>query len=169
MKNAIQLNIVGAKNSGKTHVAESLIRDLTANGLKVGSVKHTSHDHDFDLEGTDSWRHHHAGTVATFISSPQKLICHTRELSDLKQQALMEAAFSDCDFIIWEGDQATENPIIECLWSGISPRNDGDARVIAFITDNPLDNGVKCFKFDEATKLCEFVMTRFAQNNKNWT
>jgi hypothetical protein len=106
--------------------------------------------------------------VATIISSPVKLVCHTREVNKISRQALMEAAFSDCDFIICEGDKATDNPIIECLWGGNSPRNSGDKRLIAFITENQLDNGVKCFKFDEAVKLCEFVMARFAKNSKNW-
>ena len=168
MSKAIQLNIVGAKNSGKTRVAEALIRDLTLRGFKVGSVKHTSHDHEYDTKGTDSWKHQQAGSMATLISSPNKLVCHLSDSDDIKEQKIMEAAFSDCDFIIWEGDQATNNPIIECLWGDKTPLNKVDERLIAFISEKPLENGAKYFSFEESIQLCEYVMDRFDKNSQNW-
>ncbi len=168
MNKAIQLNVTGSKNSGKTRIAVSLIRELTARGFNVGSVKHTSHDHEYDLEGTDSWKHHQAGTVSTLISSPQKLVCHMRELSALKEQTIMEAAFSDCDFIIWEGDRETNNSVIKCLAAGDSTQEKDD-RLIAVISETPVDNGVECFGFEESQELCEFVMDQFSKDNNNWT
>ena len=58
----VELGIVGARNSGKTTVVEKLIHYLTENGVRVASVKHTSHAHRFDTPGKDSHRHREAGT-----------------------------------------------------------------------------------------------------------
>jgi molybdopterin-guanine dinucleotide biosynthesis protein B len=57
------LAVVGSKKSGKTTVVESIISGLTSKGLLVGSIKHTHHPNfTIDREGTDTWRHAHAGS-----------------------------------------------------------------------------------------------------------
>ena len=66
--------IVGKSNSGKTTLMEKLIRELSARGFRVGSVKHT-HDKKvtFDKEGKDSWRHKNAGAVASLVVTDTKV------------------------------------------------------------------------------------------------
>ena len=51
------LQIVGRKKSGKTSLLVRLIPLLQAQGLRVGTVKHSSHPHALDREGSDSWLH----------------------------------------------------------------------------------------------------------------
>jgi molybdopterin-guanine dinucleotide biosynthesis protein B len=40
------LHIVGRKNHGKTTLLVALLAELTGRGLRVGSIKHTSHLYD---------------------------------------------------------------------------------------------------------------------------
>ena len=64
------VSIVGKSDSGKTTVMEGLIRELSAMGYRVATVKHHIHEVDVDVPGKDSWRHAHAGSVTAMISSP---------------------------------------------------------------------------------------------------
>ena len=59
------LQIVGRKKSGKTSLVVRLIPLLQAHKLRVGTVKHSSHPHPLDREGSDSWLHRNAGAEAT--------------------------------------------------------------------------------------------------------
>ncbi len=42
------LSIIGRSGSGKTHLITRLIPYFVAKGLKVGSIKHTHHQAEFD-------------------------------------------------------------------------------------------------------------------------
>ena len=54
---------IGYQNSGKTTLVEKVIAELTARGLRVGSIKHHGHHRfDIDVPGKDSWRHAEAGS-----------------------------------------------------------------------------------------------------------
>jgi molybdopterin-guanine dinucleotide biosynthesis protein B len=66
------IQIVGYKNAGKTTLIERLVRKWTAEGLKVGTVKHDAHRFDVDREGTDTWRHRQAGAFMTAIASAER-------------------------------------------------------------------------------------------------
>lgn len=57
------LAVVGSKKSGKTTTVECVVSGLTRRGFRVGSIKHIHHpDFTMDREGTDTWRHTHAGS-----------------------------------------------------------------------------------------------------------
>ncbi len=59
--------VVGFKDSGKTRVVEALVGELTRRGFRVGTVKHTAENIDFDTPGKDTRRHRDAGAVASAI------------------------------------------------------------------------------------------------------
>jgi molybdopterin-guanine dinucleotide biosynthesis protein B len=61
------VSVIGYKNSGKTRVVESLVRELTGREFSVGTVKHTADDVRLDTPGKDTWRHREAGSRATAI------------------------------------------------------------------------------------------------------
>ena len=61
------VSIIGYKDSGKTSVAEALIKELTERGSKVVSLKHTAEDVELDTPGKDTERHRKAGAKATGI------------------------------------------------------------------------------------------------------
>lgn len=63
------IHIVGSQNSGKTTLVKELIEELTKKGLKVGAIKHSSHNHELDKKGKDSYIHRQAG------ANPAAIIC----------------------------------------------------------------------------------------------
>ena len=65
-----RIHIVGRKNSGKTTLVADLVAHLTANGHRVGTIKHTHHQHELDTPGKDSHRHREAGAAVVGILCP---------------------------------------------------------------------------------------------------
>ncbi|WP_421930392.1 molybdopterin-guanine dinucleotide biosynthesis protein B [Lysinibacillus halotolerans] len=61
------LQVVGYQNSGKTTLMERLIREATARGLKVGTIKHHGHGGIPMSESKDSFRHEQAGAQVTAV------------------------------------------------------------------------------------------------------
>jgi len=60
--------IAGYKNSGKTAVTNQLIRYFSAEGFKVGSLKHHGHGGEPDMaERTDSYQHFESGSVVSGV------------------------------------------------------------------------------------------------------
>jgi molybdopterin-guanine dinucleotide biosynthesis protein B len=95
---------VGTSGSGKTTTLEYLIQHLSAEGYKIGSIKHIHHkDFTIDKEGTDTWRHAKAGSKVTIAISPEEIAMITKTnaaLNDLdKVIGLLEGKRLDIIFI----------------------------------------------------------------------
>lgn len=70
----IIVSVVGISKSGKTTTIEYLTSRLVKEGYKVGSIKHIHHaDFSIDKEGTDTWRHMHAGAKVTIAFAPKEV------------------------------------------------------------------------------------------------
>ena len=63
------MGIIGWKNSGKTTLVVALVRELTARGFRVATVKHAHHAFDIDQPGKDSYLHREAGAQDVIVSS----------------------------------------------------------------------------------------------------
>jgi len=56
------VGVVGRKNSGKTTVIESIVKELTKRGYRVATTKHIyQKGFSMDTKGKDTWRHSAAG------------------------------------------------------------------------------------------------------------
>jgi len=161
MKKPVSINIVGQKNSGKTTLIQLMIKELNDLNIRVGTVKHTSHDHEFDIEGTDSWKHMQAGSNSTVIISPKKLVCHIKEPSEQDAEKLMEMVFRDYDLILWEGDRNTENSVIECIREGNESLFMNDERVIAVVSDTDNREYSNYFSFDAVENLAGWLTRKY--------
>ncbi|MBS7643776.1 molybdopterin-guanine dinucleotide biosynthesis protein B [Candidatus Bathyarchaeota archaeon] len=66
--------VLGKKHAGKTNTIEALIRGLTKDGYKVGTVKHIPHSRfTIDVEGKDTWRHAKAGAEIVVSVAPREV------------------------------------------------------------------------------------------------
>jgi molybdopterin-guanine dinucleotide biosynthesis adapter protein len=95
---------VGVSGSGKTVTLEYLISKLTAEGYRVGSIKHVHHKgFTMDKEGTNTWRYAKAGSKVIVAISPEEIdIIKKTEMAlrDLDQIiALLEQEKLDVVFI----------------------------------------------------------------------
>jgi molybdopterin-guanine dinucleotide biosynthesis protein B len=114
MKKPCIIQIVGYKNSGKTHLICRLVRELTALGYRVGTVKHDAHDFEIDREGRDTWQHQAAGAHYVAITSPVKTALIERQPVSLES---LIARMSDADIILVEGFKSADYPKIVLLRS----------------------------------------------------
>jgi molybdopterin-guanine dinucleotide biosynthesis protein B len=82
---------VGVSGSGKTVTLEYLISHLSAEGYKIGSIKHVHHKgFTMDKEGTSTWRYAKAGSKVIVAISPEEI--------DIIRKT--EKALNDLDHII---------------------------------------------------------------------
>lgn len=135
-----RIHIVGRKNHGKTTLIVELIEELCRRNIRVGSIKHSSHDHDLDTPGKDSYRHRQAGAQPTAIATPAMVGVFAPCSAGKSPYELIESLYKECYLILVEGDIDAQMPKVE-VWresaGGIclaSERND----ILAVISDqNP--------------------------------
>jgi molybdopterin-guanine dinucleotide biosynthesis protein MobB len=119
-----RIHIVGGKNHGKTTLVVELVAEFVRRGLRVGTIKHTHHQHELDVPGKDSHKHREAGATvvgiltksvnAVFWSNVDAQARIRGPIGDERYRQF-EAAFSDCDLVIVEGDTMTAAPKLE-VW-----------------------------------------------------
>ena len=131
------IGIVGWKNSGKTTLASALIRELSARGLTVNSIKHAHHGVDVDQPGTDSYQHREAGAQEVILAGGQRFaIMH--ELRGVEEPTMDDllARLGPCDWVVVEGFKTHNHPKIEVH------RRDS-TRAPLFLKDNGIDADLK--------------------------
>jgi molybdopterin-guanine dinucleotide biosynthesis protein MobB len=147
------LLVTGAHESGKTTVAVQLIEALVKEGLRVGSLKHTDHEYETDMEGKDSQRHKAAGAEPAVLVAGRRSAVHRRWESSASDPsagavgaretppllAFLEGEYGlrDCDVVIVEGYRSEVYPKIEVCRSatGRAPLCEADSSVVAVVTD----------------------------------
>ena len=112
-----RVHVIGRKNSGKTSLIVHLVEYLNSQGVRVGTIKHTHHQHELDTPGKDSHRHRQAGAGAVGILSPavSAVFLPAQEPDDLFRYQQIAPLFSDCSLVLVEGHSATSGPRVE-VW-----------------------------------------------------
>ena len=129
------LQVVGRKKSGKTGLVVRLLPQLQAHGLRVGTVKHSSHPYPLDREGSDSWLHRGAGAQATLAISAVAASLHfPLPEGEAEIEALVEKYLGGLDLVLIEGWAGRRGPKIEVLPAG----KDGVPRIPAHLDGGEL-------------------------------
>ena len=165
MNKPFHINIAGAKNSGKTGLIVDLIKEFRRRDFRIGTVKHTSHDHEFDTEGTDSWKHRQSGSASTVILSPGKFVCHSDMPDEANLARRMQMIFDGFDIVLWEGDADSRNMKIVVIREGEKSIYSG-GNLIAVISDGEVDTEARHFKPGEAPQICEWLIDFLNLNEK---
>lgn len=119
VRHAPAVAFIGYHDAGKTTLVEKVIAELTARGMRVGSIKHHGHrGFDVDVPGKDSWRHARAG------SRHVGLVCESRyaEYADTENELpldMMLDRFDDVDIVIVEGYKDEGLPNVVVARSGV--------------------------------------------------
>lgn len=151
------LSIVGKSGSGKTTFIERLIPELKQRGYKIGTVKHTVHNVEFDKPGKDSWRHRQAGADAVIVAAGTQFSmvknADSPGLDDLIPY------FSEMDLVISEGYKKDDKPKIEVIRSGRShvPLDLKKEERLALITDTDADVGVPRFGLEDIGPVADLI------------
>ncbi len=140
-----RVHIIGGKNHGKTTLVTELLQELIARGLRVGTIKHTHHEHELDTPGKDSHRHREAGASVIGILSRQMnaLFWPPEQSSDVEEQSRYEQfapMYAECDLVIVEGDTLTDGLKIEVWRAALNtqPLAAQDVSISAVVTDDLL-------------------------------
>ena len=154
--------ISGWKNSGKTTLTSALIRELSARGYRVSSVKHAHHNVDVDQEGTDSYKHRAAGASEVMLASSKRFaLMHeiAEEDGEFELGELLEK-MSEVDLILVEGFKSSEIPKIQTIRqvslgnSGKEPINN----IVAYATDMPKETELPVLDVDNVSLIADFII-----------
>jgi len=158
-----RIHIIGRKNSGKTTLVTDLVRELKLQGLVVGTIKHTHHQHELDTPGKDSHRHRTAGADVVGILTPTLdavfSVAHCEHDDPLRYER-MAPSFAGCDIVLVEGQTHTPAPRIE-VWreaTGTRPLACSDSGIRAVVTDDPISVPVPVLPRSDVNALAQRVL-----------
>jgi len=157
------VSVIGKSKSGKTTLIEKLIQELKLRGYRVATIKHTPQGVDFDEPGKDSWRHLQAGSEATVISSPEKIVMVKTVERDSTLDDVARFLGEDYDIILTEGFKQGSAPKIEVHRKDTGPLLKGIKKLIAVVTDEPLETKVRQFPFDDISGLADLLERGFIE------
>jgi len=159
-RNPPLLAIVGYSNSGKTTLMVQLIAILSAKGLRIATIKHSHHQPEMDAPGKDSWRHKQAGSVASMLVGPERMLMVADIKAPVSPQDLAAAFFSDADLVLVEGYASMPCPKIEVVRA--ARRSDlrcDISDLLAVATDiNGLDVNVPVLDLNDGEAIAAFVL-----------
>lgn len=148
--------------NNKTTLTSALIRELSARGYRVSSVKHAHHNVDVDQEGTDSYKHRAAGASEVMLASSKRFaLMHeiAEEDGEFELGELLEK-MSEVDLILVEGFKSSDIPKIQTIRqvslgnSGKEPINN----IVAYATDMPKETELPVLDVDNVSLIADFII-----------
>jgi len=138
------VGLCGVSGSGKTQLAEGLIRALKAAGQRVSVVKHAHKRFDIDVPGKDSYRHREAGAFEVVVANSHRLAKvreFDAEMEPTVDQLIAELVDGgDAHWVLVEGFKHASLPKVE-VWRAERGAGalyaEGDPFVVAVATDAP--------------------------------
>jgi len=155
------VSIVGKSKSGKTTLMEKLIGELKSRGYRVATIKHTPHGMTFDEADKDSWRHIQAGSEATAIASPSRMALIKPTAQELTLDQIARLFGEDYDIILAEGFKQSDAPKIEVHRRQVGPPLSNIKKLIAIVTDEPLETRARQFTMQDVKGLADLVEEGF--------
>ena len=152
------ISIVGKSGSGKTTLLEKLIAELKARGHKVAIVKHSHHASDIDTADKDTWRFTRAGSELSALNSLDHLAIYRRMDEYFDPREISDFILWDYDLLLTEGFKSSNFPKIE-----VHLGEQGDdlvtepERLLAVVTDTPLDLDIPQFSRDDIPRIADLV------------
>ena len=155
------ISIVGKSKTGKTTLLEKLIPELKSRGYRVATVKHTPNGMTFDQPGKDSWRHIQAGSEATIISSPDKVVLIKPVAPGATLDEIAHLFGDDYDIILAEGFKQDNAPKIEVHRRQSGAPLSSVKKLFAIATDEPLETNTRQFSLEDIKGLADLLEEGF--------
>ena len=153
--------ITGARHIGKTTVLETLIPTIIHSGYTVAAVKYSTHAHELDTPGKNSWRLKKAGAEVTAMVTPKEIAEYRPVKTPIKIRDFINL-YREFDVVLTEGISQDNYPTVEILRKDVNiiPSNEIINRV-ATVSDTPVETNSKVFSFDQLDNLAEFLIEEF--------
>ena len=160
------VSVVGKSKSGKTTLIEKLIRELKSRGYRVATIKHTPQGVSFDEPGKDSWRHIQAGSEATAVSCPEKVVLVKPVTQNPTLDEIAHLLGEDYDIILAEGFKQGNTPKIEAHRKEAGTPLKDITKLIAIVTDEPLETRARQFSPEDINGLADLLEKGFINPQK---
>ncbi len=156
--------LAGWSGAGKTTLLSKLIPALTAQGLRVSTLKHAHHEFDLDTPGKDSWVHRQSGATEVAIVAAQRYaIMH--ELRGAPEPTIEELLprLAPVDLVLIEGFKRHKHDKLEihrpALGKALLSPHDPD--IVAVASDAKLANlAVPLLDLNDIDAIAAFVRQR---------
>ncbi len=155
------ISVVGIGNVGKTTFIEKLVAELKSRGYRVATIKHTPAGMTYDEQGRDSWRHLQAGSDATAVSSPERVVLVKPAASELSLEEVARLMGEDYDIILAEGFKQSSAPKIEVHRRAVGPPLGDLTKLIAIVTDETLKTEARQFALDDVKGIADLLEKGF--------
>ena len=155
------VSVIGNSESGKTTLIIKLVQELKSRGYRVATIKHVPQEVDFDEAGKDSWRHIQAGSEATAISSPDKIVLIKPVTKEADLDEVAHLLGEDYDIILTEGFKNGNAPKIEVHRKDTGPLLKNIRKLVGIVTDEPLETKARQFSFDDINSLVDLLEIGF--------
>jgi len=161
--NSQVISIVGHSGAGKTTLVEKLIRELTARGVRIATIKHAHHKVELDTPGKDSYRYKEAGAVMSMLLTRDalQLVADAREEREPEQ--LAQRFMGEADLVLAEGFSLSATPKIEVLRRACDkpPRCAVEDGLIAIVTDmDEVYPQLPHFGLEDIEAIAQFILGR---------
>lgn len=161
-----RIHIIGRKNSGKTTLVADLVTEFNSRGLRVGTVKHTHHNHELDTPGKDSHVHREAGSavVGILTHSMAAVFCPADPDETISSRYdIFESTFEarNVDIVLVEGDTKTSAPKLE-VWQEANqsaPIAPTVENVLAVVTDDAIDLSLPVLSRVNLAAVADFILS----------
>jgi len=160
------VSVIGNSKSGKTTLIEKLVQELKSRGYWVATIKHTPQGVDFDEAGKDSWRHIQAGSEATAVSSPDKIVMIKPVVQDATLEEVAHLLGDDYDIILTEGFKRGNAPKIQVHRKDAGPPLRDIKKLIGIVTDEPLETKARQFSPDGIENIADLLERGFIKPQK---
>lgn len=154
----VVISIVAKSKTGKTTLIERLLPGLKQRGLRVGVLKHHSHQSSFDTPGKDTHRLAEAGADVVVGVSPVQVATFRREEPSDDLGEIIERECAGLDLVLTEGYKRGPFPKIEVHRAERSPDLIcAPEELFALVTDQhwPLD--VPQFGLDDIEAIGDYI------------
>lgn len=97
------IQIVGQPGCGKTTFIVEIIKELLKRNIKVGTIKHSAHNHELDKPGKDSYLHRAAGAAPVSMITKNMAAIYLPKEKDQSPQTFLEKYYTGVDIVLIEG------------------------------------------------------------------
>ena len=155
------VSVIGKSKSGKTTLIEKLVQELKSRGYRVATIKHIPRGVNFDEPGKDSWRHIQAGSEATAVSAPDKIVLIRPVGQDATLDEIAHLLGEDYDIILTEGFKQGNAPKIEVHRKDVGPPLKNIRKLIGIVTDELLETKRRQFSPDDIEDIADLLEKGF--------
>ena len=162
----VVISIVGHSGSGKTTLVEKLIRELSAGGLRIATIKHAHHKVVLDTPGKDSYRYKAAGAVMSMLVTSNELQLVADATEEREPEQLARRFLGEADVVLAEGFSLCSTPKIEVLRRECAkpPRCHIEDGLIAVVTDmDEVYPQLPHFGLEDVAGIAAFILNQSAR------